>query len=319
MTWKLTIDGTDRTSIVDRTSLRVVGAADYGQAEQGGFDLADDAATVGMPGRKVWTFTEGTTILERGRIHVKEVNRGTRFTGDARQYGTALVDANSELDWIIVDQWSRPAETDVARVLALIADYLNGADSNSSFARASTTIGSAWVRDANTLTLDAQKYEATSPHDVLQEIADMSGKNYFVIVNADGTMDLFYDVDDYVGYASSLSITDDEASVNDTTVFAPQWADGDPLEEDPSELVSGLLEIYGESNTRLYRTRPVVYDEFDKFEAAFFANDAKSFNEASTLMTNRLNQQSIEQKTYRCAIQVPTSVVAANARSGAAR
>jgi hypothetical protein len=295
MTWTLTVGGTDRTAVADRTAISLSQTSFRGEVAQAGFDLADDAAAVSLPSLKVVEFAESGTTLWRGRIAAKDVGRGMIFSGSARQYNVTMWDSNADLSGIPVDKWIRPAETDVARALALASAFLNGSP------RASTVIGTAHVPNANTVALPAKTYEATTPHEVLAELDEWTGKTHFVIVNGDGSMDLFYAVDTYTGFASSLAISD--SAFNDTTILAP-IIESPPLTEEGSEIYTGGTIIYGDANTRLSATRTTPESLHDYWHIAYWDSEARSAADATNRLAVMLDGAQAEELTYRCQIEV---------------
>lgn len=152
-----------------------------------------------------------STRLFRGRIGPKDYSRGRQKADRAREVVVSANDTNYDLRNIIVDGWDRPEETDVARVQALITDYLTGSP------RASTTISDTYVATgSNTVTLGPKVYDATQPAEILSEIATIADKLHFVTIDDE----LFYDGYDSTAYQSGLSISDriDEIDTASTCV-----------------------------------------------------------------------------------------------------
>jgi len=281
----------DRTSIIDRETLRITGQAFDGQIGQGGFDLADDAGNVSIPGYRVFDFKLGSLVLERGRVAIKDRARGTRWQGDAHQKAVTLIDCNADLSRIGVHGWSRPAETGYARVLGLVAAFLNGSP------RASTVIGTSLVRNANTVLMPKKRYDNANPHEVLQDCADTEAKIFFVTVTDAGAMVLFYDVSTYTGYASGLSITD--AAPNLTTQFPPIEPTSS---EDPEELFSKVRMTYpGGSVTATDAAVAAAHDYLE----TIYHDEAATASTAQSRANRFLGIHKEEEVGRRCSIQVP--------------
>jgi hypothetical protein len=147
--------------------------------------------------RLIWD--ESGTVLFRGRVGPKDYSRGRQLADRAREVTVNAQDINFDLRGIIVDGWTRGAETDVARVQALIADYLSGSP------RVTTDISDAYVATgSNTINLPALRYDSTDPETILRDIATQANKLSFVTVDNE----LFYDGWDSTAYTAGLRISD---------------------------------------------------------------------------------------------------------------
>lgn len=305
MARQLTVNATDRLSVIQQGSIRLGAAAHLGQTGDGGWDLDDDAAALLFPGLKVARLTDdasgATKHIWRGRIWVKDLSRGDHVLADARQYGVNVVDSNWDLTKLRVHGWVRPAETDYARVQALRAYILNGSSSTVTNARkrASTVIGATtYVPNTNTVNMPARTYDAMDPWGVLDDCSRAAGKTYFVIVNDDGTLDLFYDLPTSTAYASTLSITDSSPDLS--TSFPPIHEDSAGT-QDPSELLSGVGLVIADGS---------VVTGFDSaVEAANDVAEATVYDQGATstaLGTARVAvikaQRGVEEARYRCSI-----------------
>jgi hypothetical protein len=173
------------------------------QAETGNSaDLPVGLTNLSLSRGSRWEWLDGPDGSEvrmaAGRIGTKDYTRGRQKADRAREVDVQAGDRNEELQDIIVDDWARPEETDVARVLALLADYLDGSP------RPTTVIADTWVAAGNTITLPARTYDGTSPHGVLTEIASVANKGFFVTVDDA----LWYDTEDSTAYVAGLRISD---------------------------------------------------------------------------------------------------------------
>ena len=293
--WAVTVDGVDQSAIVDRTSWEVSGTAHLGEATDGGFDLADDAGSITLPGRKVVIWSAGGTRIGRGRIGVKDLARGLLPVGSAKEYAVTLTDSNLDLRGLRVNGWSRPAETDYARVQALATAFLKGSP------RASTNLDTTtYVPNTNTVSLPAKRYDATDPFGVLKEIAGTSGKEFFVTLDEQ----LFYDLGSSTAYASTLSITD--SSPDELTSFAPDEPNTG-AQQNPQELYSGMELVYGQ-NLSVTEQRSAVAAAYDFWEEVVNDNAATS-STAATRLSRLLDAQDVEDLTYKVEIVIPEAKV----------
>jgi hypothetical protein len=184
--------------------------------EQGGTgnpDLLPDGVVLKqiLAGSRVEWLAGGNRLF-RGRIGPKDYSRGRQKADRAREVVMSAQDTNFDLRNIIVDGWSRPEETDVARVQALITDYLSGSP------RASTVITDDYVASgSNTVTLGAKVYDATQPSEVLSEIATIADKLHFVTIDDE----LFYDGYDSNTYQAGIRISDRLDELDTSVVCTP--------------------------------------------------------------------------------------------------
>lgn len=287
----------DWTDITDQVrvyeDMRVGGNAHLGEVGTGsGFDLDDDAGDVTLPVKRVLrireTATSPDTILVRGRIAEKNLARGGLPIGDARAFDVQLDDGNVDLRGIPIRAWSRPAETDYQRVIALWRRFLKGKP------RASTRLRIDYVRNANRVNLPKQTYRDTDPYGVLADVSEAAGKEFFV--TADG--ELFWDLPVSTRYAASLSITDDDPNMTDE--FPPIF--GVSGDHDGSEFLSGAVMVYGKKK-RLARVRSNVEDAHD-FWRQVIPEDATGATDAAKRMKALLSRQAREDKTYSCAFDL---------------
>jgi hypothetical protein len=161
--------------------------------------LPSNLTYTGLPRGSRIEWLEGSNRMFRGRIGTKDYRRGRQKADRAREVTVSAADTNEDLRGIIVDGWSRPAETDVARVQALITDYLTGSP------RTTTVITNGYLAaGSNTVSLAAKVYDATNPAEVLSEVAVIANKLHFVTIDDE----LFYDGWDSTAYLAGLRISD---------------------------------------------------------------------------------------------------------------
>lgn len=304
MTWTLEVASnaaasswTDVTALVDRKTWRIGGECPGGgQAGTGfGFDFADDAAAYEFPARRVVRFTIGSTVCGRGRVAVKDLGRGTAFVGDTRQYAVNFTDGNAHLQGIPVHGWDRPAETDVARITALCADFLAGSP------RASTDLATTYLSSDGPVDLEAKVYDSTNPAGVVAEIERIAGKLFFVTVDDE----VFYDRVDSANYNASLSVTD--SSPNLTSSFPP-IADGPVGTQDGSELYSGLGLTYGNPSTTIYGGDSTAESDHDYWQE-IVNSDATTSEQAAAELASLLEFRKVEEDRFRFAIRLTEAQV----------
>lgn len=263
----------------------------------------------GISAHNVMTLTEDASGAEkhiwRGWVIPKDYTRGTQKAARAREIRVALEDNNAELRGIIVGRdgaESRPAETDVARVLWLLDAYFDGS------VRASTVIGDAFVPNTNTVVMPAKDYENVTPEEVLRDCATSADKRFWVILNDDGTQDLFYDAIDSAAYASTLAIrqTGTPTEVDGTTTFEPIWDVGPASREDGQGLLSGV-KVVGAGEVSAYVSHAGTEDDYNHYEEVIYDDQATNNSEALVKANVILGVRRFEERTYSCSILVPAN------------
>jgi hypothetical protein len=163
-------------------------------------DLPGALTHVSLSRGSRWVWRDGTddVIMATGRIGPKSYSRGRQKADRAREVIVEAADRNEELTDIIVDDWVRPEETDVERILALITDYLSGTP------RATTNIAPTYVSAENPVTMPAKTYDGTDPKGVFDECATMANKNFFITVDDEA----WYDSYDSLTYPAGVRISD---------------------------------------------------------------------------------------------------------------
>lgn len=238
----------DVTQYADLRSMVIGGKAANGERSVSSIKFYEDindlvTVTATYIVKVVETDTTPDTTLASGRVIGWQTRRseGHRADGDHLQEVT-FEDANIELMGLAFapneggadadGNYARPEETDVERVLALIADFANGDP------RASTVITTTKVRNANTVTMLAETYPAGStPWDVINDCASQAGKMAFI----DADYDLFYDIRNATEYTAGASISDRIADVDNVTTFPPEWIQGDALDFNGQNIASGIV------------------------------------------------------------------------------
>lgn len=274
-------------------------------------DLPGGLTARGISAHNIFTLTENasgsTKHLWRGGVIPKDYSRGAQKADRAREVRVSVDDHHWELRGIIVGRdavWSRPAETDVERVEAARAAYLQGDP------RAATVIGNAYVAAGNTVNLPAKDYADTTVDEVLQDCATAADKRYWFVLNDDGSRDLFYDIHTSSAYASTLQIrqTGDPDEVDGWTTFDPVWDIGPASREDGQELLCGL-KLNGPNGISGYAHDDTIHTDHNHYEAVAYDDGLVSQAEADSKAAAILNVRKLEQKTYSCSIYVPAERV----------
>lgn len=203
------------------------GKAYKGESSISTFPMRDERGETGSPanlpadlthislaaGNRLEWLVNGIRLF-RGRIGPKDYSRGDQKADRAREVTVSAQDTNFDLRGIIVDGWDRGEETDTERALALVDDYLTGDP------RVTTNIATTYVATgSNTVTLGPKVYDATTPAEILSEIALIANKLHFVTIDDE----LFYDGWDSTAYQAGIRISDriDEATPEASVLPCP--------------------------------------------------------------------------------------------------
>lgn len=182
--------------------------------EQGsGQDLPSGLTAKSLASKNLFVIDLDGAYLFRGRIGIKNYGRDDQRVERYRQVEASLHDTNWDLGHIFVNAYSRPAETDNARIQGIIASYLSGSP------RASTVLnGSNFLSGSNTVSLAAQTYNRTSPLAMLREISTTANKQFFVTGDTLLGGSLFWDGNDSTVYQAGIRISDRLDEMDTTTV-----------------------------------------------------------------------------------------------------
>ena len=222
---------------------------ELGTVGAGGIKIDDPDGTVGhtgdaILGLKQFYVTEdacpaGDQRIFTGYLGPRTYSRGPFRTGAGRIIDAALLDENAMLMFRVfqpasldaTSSFDRPAETDTARIAALLAvDFLS-----------TTLYDEGFVVGAG-VEMDANDYTGSRPGDVIEDCAQQSGCNFGVRYSeATGHLVLHY-------HANNADIDPAGASISNVlgdlsaTCFAPNldWE----LTRDPSRVPTGVLTPY---------------------------------------------------------------------------
>lgn len=292
----------DYTDATDWPNTELAGMANNGEAAASSWTLRDDDGVIPdyvAPGKfinshNVVTATVGSNLLFRGRVAAQEHFRGRQKAGRAAEWSVTLEDQNSHLRGMVVDGWIRPAETDAARMQALVAGYLSGNYRTTTNLNGSNYI----VTGSNTIALPAKTYTGVTPSDIAQELAGNADKEVFVTIDNE----LAYFGHDYTGYASLLRISDDIADANATT-YAPWNPRGS---EAGREQLSALRVYYqpGDGRTTQASTRVTnnLASSADFWEEVYWDSTSTTSAQAIARAQKTLDYRAQPETTYSCSI-----------------
>jgi hypothetical protein len=243
----------------------------------------EDGAGVRILPRNVWKLIVGSNILWRGRLATWSVTRGEQKADKAREFSMYLEDNNIDLRGVVVHGWARPAETDVARIQGLIAEYLSGNPSPTRNINGSNLVNAG----SNTVSLPAETYNQTTTDQVIADIALAANKTYYLLpprTTSDTTTGvLVYDGNDAVIERCPFRITDRESEVRASPnhYFFPIWNVGPAAEFNGQELLSGVWLFYGQDSDSYYHaSKPIIANRRAWYEEVVFDSDIVNAQEA---------------------------------------
>jgi hypothetical protein len=233
------------------------GGCDLDENMQGSADAMPDPPA--MQSAIFNDFRASDVRVFSGYTHSRNTERIGRQPSGKRQFGVELLDLNTLADDFVLtesDSADRPAETDYARVTWLLTvGFSTGAG-----------VTAGQVPNTNTITMDAIDYRGRKPREVLDQCAEVTGKNWF-LYNWAGLNKLYYDLTANAIAAPGLSspgISDDPSDViGSTTIFAPSG--GVTVTRRPDEVYSkvhltwagGVVTAENTTTRDTYRRREV--------------------------------------------------------------
>lgn len=189
-------------------SLSIEFAAFDGEVGTGQLPVPDPLAGISvLDGRSV-RIEDGSTRLTDGFIIDQDRDRGPMPAATARVHTFSIQDANALLGGFRVTR-TRPAETDVARVMAFAAADLPALDTT-------------WVLNVETVTMPAKTYDTDGGWaDLISDLVEFTGKTLFVVDATDGSGRELHYHNLTSGNSCGLSISDQQRGGLADTVFAP--------------------------------------------------------------------------------------------------
>jgi hypothetical protein len=318
--------GEDVTTSVRLGSITgLAGEAELGAVGTGNVVLDDPNGTVGhlgdgIVGLKQMSFIEWACPLGNRRLYTAYVgdrryHRGQQdslITGPARKIDVTLTDLNSFLTFRVfaptaddpTSDFVRPAETHIQRIQALLTtvDFIS-----------TTLFDIGYIPTTGGVAMSANDYTGFRPIDVLNDCAQVSGWNFFILYNeATNKLVLWFDRYDTDGsttlaYDSTLRLTNIEAQQDNTTTFA---IEPDAVEVlDPSRVISAA---YG-TGTGItgYETSPTTAYTFAWRDAVMPSEFVKEQAKLDALLTRYLTENATEASRVSCTVRVPNTKVTA--------
>lgn len=175
-------------------------------------------------------------VIFNGFVVNERTERGPYRTGAGRQWVVDLADPNVLINRRIMNgaDANRPAETDLARIQALLTmTELNTVDDD-------TYVNTG----ATTTAMDAVDYRGQNVGAYIDDCRQASGKNGYILYNETvGQYGLWYDFPQSTVYDSACFLTNTIGENNDSTIFLYS-EERTYLNSDPSRVASGIYLAY---------------------------------------------------------------------------
>src|SRR5688500_16636545 len=285
MSKTVTINGTDRTSVVRLAGQVWAEVAERGAVGIGGFDLSDEGGAITVPAMKAVTVDESAASPVRlftGYTTDPALARGPYRIGSDRAWDVDVLDINTLLDdRLLLAGANRPEETDYARVTWLLTTT----------AMSGISVTAGVVPNTNTVTMDAIDYRGANPRRVLDECAEMAGKNFFLYRYGSGPL-LYYDLESGTSLTSTARFSTVAADVDSSTTWGVVV---ESHQKDTGRIYSRLRMTYANgsvwvtnaSTASTYRTREISFtDKSIKTEAKAVVK-ANKYLAAAAIPTER--------------------------------
>lgn len=293
-------------------------AFDNGGSTQWQFVIDDDDNEIPSVGTAQLAAHNLVTVIDdapgfdawvgRGRISNKQQYRGDVQMGDAIQWSVTVDDANTHLKGLaLVTPWVRSSESGRARVLALIAAFLQGDP------RLTTNLDDDLVASGGEVTMPAKTYPAgTELAEILDDCATVEGKVYGVVIHHVDSVSheclMYIDEADHTTYLSTLTITDDEPDLS--TEFPPIWDQGPAALHDGQELTSHLISSYGAGTASFTVAKDTTrVDSYDYWAVPYNDSESETSAQAVTRAAQILEERSVEHVTHQATIKLPADKI----------
>lgn len=316
------VDVSDAIRLGSITGL--AGEAQMGSVGTGNVVLDDPGSAIGHIGDGILGLKQfyvdetacppGNQRMWTGYIWDRRYRRNLEHSlilGADREVDVTLQDLNAFLSFrvfapVAIDPTSsfvRPAEGTLARIAALLAvDFLS-----------TTLFDIGYVPIAGGVNLNANDYTGSRPIDVLNDIAQVNGWNFWVLYDETGNqLVLWMDRWDTDGtstltYDSALRLTNVASEHDGAVTFAIAPDAVEVL--DPSRLTSAA---YGQgTGVTGYRTRASTANTFawrDSISPSTFVKDQAKLD---ALLDRYLLENSTEDPRINCTVRVPAALVTA--------
>jgi len=301
----------------------LAGEARLGATGEGNVVFDDETSSIGhlndgILGLKQMFFDEtacpaGNQRMWTGYIYDRRYRRNVEHSlilGTAREIDVTLVDVNDFLSFRVfaptaddpTSDFDRPAETHIQRVQALLTtvDFLS-----------TTLFDIGYIPTTGGVAMSAKDYTGMRPIDVLNDCAQVSGWNFWVLYDETGNqLVLWFDVwttdgSSTLAYDSALRLTNVASDHDGVTTFA---IEPDAVETlDPSRLASAA---YGTGDgVTGYETKAATANIYAWRDMVVPQAPVKDQAKLDALLTRYLNDNDTEDPKITCTVRLPASKV----------
>lgn len=304
-------DITDRVRV---GSLDVTQNAEEGSVAMSTITIDDPDGDYEIKGyRRIAIYeTEGeedvSQLTYNGFIVDRKIIRGPYRTGAGRQWVCTVVDTNCLLEFRLMtgEDADRPAETTAERLDWLLGESEMDRIPNHDYVNLTDGI----------VAMDAADYRGQRAVDVINDIAQASGMNYFAfctdetaapIPAAPGKTTMWYDFADSAEYVSTLSLSNDLADVLADPGVCFEISMDTELIRDPARVYSGAYVRYDGGEE--YEEDTDISNEFTRRDAVVPAENVKSSAKATARALRYLADMDTEEDRITTAVLLPAAKV----------
>jgi hypothetical protein len=295
----------DLTEYFEKFELAVTMNAEEGSTGNSTITLYDPVAELDIVGLSHFRVREmdaptGEQYIGQYYAADSKVRRGeSELVTVQRVWDVNLVDINEVLARRVFskDEADRPAESDVARLQWLLTTAQMGLVDDSTYFDATGSVP-----------MDAVDYRGQTPHSILDDCAQQSGKNWYLWFNeaASGTgFSLWYAHAVSSNYSSAISLSNVLADVDYSTVFALS-ADTE-LKRDPSRVYGGVYLPYDGGAVHVRSTATLIDYPLRDFVAPSF--NVKTAAKANARARRYLADLDTEEDVITTTVVVPRAQV----------
>ena len=307
-----TYDGADLTQGVPATKVSVPQRAELGSISMGSVSIEDPAGDLFTRGHRPIAIAELDCIQPRlftGWLVERNYRRSfeqTQLAGpNARIQDATIVDLNAAFAFQIITgtDGDRPDETIADRVA-----WILGSDYLSDLMEDTGKVATLW-----TSMMDATDYRGEFPGDVLSDCSNRTGGvlNYFAFWDDSPSSGvarpgLFWNrLDVSFGTACTISISNDLADINGTTIFGPNTEAR--LERTPAEVYSDVVVEY--NGGRVFRYAASTASLFIRRGTKISRPHTGQESTANSQGDAFLQEHGMEADRIFVTLRVPSSVV----------
>jgi len=285
--------------------MEVMANAEEGSVAMSTLMVDDPEGGINILGLRGITLTEtaeasNQQVIFKGWTADRDVTRGDSMrTQAARLWAVQLTDSNSLISRRIMrgSDANRPAETDVARVQWLMTTSEFGG----------TVTNSTYISTSFPVAMDAVDYRNQSNQQILDDCAQASGKNYFIIWREEvSAFGLFYDFAGASPYRSALRLTNILGYVDNDITFGV-INEGTKLNRDPSRVFSGVVLPY--VGGEVYVQNSAIAAEFVSRDTMAPSVNVKTSAKATARATRYIFDASTESDVISTSFLVPLDTV----------